>query len=306
MPGPLLPFVSVVVPTHDRARRLARCLTSLCAQTYPVERYEIVVADDGSSDDTASVVERIRRETARPAVGYVRQVHRGVNAARNLALAHAAGDPVCFVDDDEDVPATWLAALVDGCLRHPEAGCVGGPIRLRYDGRPPRTCGREPLGEGELDRGDRTIAVDYVSGGNMAVRRAALAAVGPFREDLAWLGGTELEWQDRVHASGSRVVYVPEAWVWHVRTAAELGLPTRLRRHFARGRGQALNGRRIGRRFSIVRTTRELRLGLAHALRHRCVVGLVDAARAAGRLGGTAEAAVRGTPRAPAVPVTRS
>lgn len=293
MTDPQLPFVSVAVPTYDRARHLARCLESLVRQDYPADRYEIVAADDGSSADTARVVETIRRRVAAPAVTYLRQAHRGLNPARNLALRHASGDPICFVDDDQDVPPGWLAAMVDGCLRHPDVGCIGGPMRLRCEGTLPRTCGREPLGESELDLGDRILEVEYVWGGNMAVRRAALDAIGPFREDLVLLGGTETEWQDRLRAHGGRVMYFPDAWVWHVRTQAELRIPYLLRRHFQRGRGQAINGARSGRPLDPPAAKLALRAGLSHALRARCTVGLIDAARNAGRLVGMAETAVR-------------
>ena len=299
MDDPRHPFVSVAIPTYGRARHLERCLGSLVRQDYPADRYEIVVADDGSTDRTARVVETIRRRAPLPAVRYARQDHRGLNAARNLALRHSSGDPVCFIDDDEDVPPAWLGAMVEGVLRHPAAGCVGGPMRLRFEGKPPRTCGREPFGESELDLGDDAVEVEHVWGGNMAVRRAAIAAVGPFREDLALLGGTETEWQDRLRAAGGRVMYVPEAWVAHVRTQAELRLPYLVWRHFQRGRGQAINGSRAGQPCSRTTTMQGLRIALRHALVDRCTVGVIDAARQVGRLMGMAEAALRGRDRGP-------
>ena len=287
------PFVTVAVPTHDRAHRLHACLASLVALDYPRDRYEIVVVDDGSRDETAAVVGAFVARTSAPRVSYHRQEHRGLNTARNLALRHAAGDPICLVDDDEEVPGGWLSALVAGCARHPEAGCVGGPMRLRLDGPAPRRCGREPLGESELDLGPQPVATDYVWGGNMAIRRAAVTRIGGFREDLVLLGGTETEWQERLRSAGGVVMYVPDAWLWHVRTADELRLRRLLLRHFARGRGQAINAARTGRRtYTGSRLVRSLGAALAHAAVARCSVGLIDAARHGGRLVGMAETAV--------------
>jgi glycosyltransferase involved in cell wall biosynthesis len=287
------PFVTVAVPTYNRAHRLERCVQTLLSVDYPPDAFEIVISDDGSTDGTRAVVDALQSSTDRPALRYLRQEHRGANAARNLALANSSGDPVCFVDDDEEVPATWLSAIVDGFLLYPEAGCAGGPMWLRLDGRPPRMCGAEPLGESELDFGDRPIAVTYVWGGNMAVRRRAIDQVGPFRDDFRMLGGTETEWQDRLRDSGGCVMYLPDAGVWHVRTQRELRVPFLLVRHFQRGRGQALNAARTSRGYSGVRTLRGLRRAMSHALRNRCVVGVIDAARYCGRLVGMAEAPLR-------------
>ncbi len=287
------PFVTIAVPTHDRGHRLPACLTSLLALDYPRDRYEILVIDDGSRDETAAVVGTFVASTS-PRVSYHRQEHRGVNTARNLAFRHAAGDPVCFVDDDEEVPPGWLSALVAGADHHADAECVGGPMRLRLDGPAPRHCGGEPLGESELDLGPHPVATEYVWGGNMAIRRAAIARIGPFREDLVLLGGTETEWQERLRSAGGTVMYVPDAWLWHVRTADELRVPHLLLRHFARGRGQAINAARTRRRpYSHARIARSLATALAHAATARCTVGLIDAARHLGRLVGLLEAAAR-------------
>lgn len=288
-----LPFVSVAVATYRRPEHLRTCLESLVVQDYAADDFEIVVVDDGTGDETARVVRDVEQHAA-PDVRYVRQAHGGINRARNLAIATARGDPICFVDDDQAMPPSWLPAIVAGVARFPGAACVGGPMRLRLEGRPPRMCGGEPLGESELDLGPDAHLVDYVWGGNMAVRRDAIAEVGPFREDLELLGGTESEWLERVRAAGRDVVYVPDAWVWHRRTQAELRLRWLLRRHLARGRGQALNGALAGTPFDRHRTTTALRESLEHAVRERCAVGLIDAARYSGRLVGMAESHLRG------------
>lgn len=286
-------FVTVAVPTHRRPESLRVCVESLVAQDYPPDRYEIVVADDGSGDETGDVVREVAARYPRPEIRYLSQAHGGVNCARNLAIGAASGDPICFVDDDQEMPPSWLPAIVAGCTEFPEAACVGGPMRLRFEGRPPRMCGREPLGESELDFGPLAHEVEVVWGGNMAIRRAAIEQVGPFREDLRMLGGTETEWQDRVRAAGGHVVYVPDAWLWHRRTQDELRLRWLLRRHFVRGRGQAINGSLAGKPYDARRIRRALRESLVHAAGNRCSVGLIDAARHSGRLVGMAEVRLR-------------
>ena len=217
-------FVTVAVATYRRPAHLRVCLESLVDQDYAADAYEIVVVDDGSADETADVVREIAAKHARPDVRYVHQAHGGVNRARNRAIDAARGDPICFVDDDQSMPASWLPAIVAGVAAFPQAACLGGPMLLRLEGRLPRMCGREPLGESELDFGPLAREVEHVWGGNMALRRNAIEEVGRFRADLRLLGGTETEWLDRARAAGRHVVYLPDAWLWHVRTQAELRL----------------------------------------------------------------------------------
>src|SRR2546430_10472903 len=140
-------LVSVVVPTWNRAALLRDALASLASQDYPPERYEIVVVDDGSTDATSAVAADSVESDSLPRVQYVRQAHAGLNAARNAGIAAAKGDLICFVDDDVEAPRAWLRAIVQGAARHPYAGCLGGPIHLRIEGRHPRLCSKEDLGE---------------------------------------------------------------------------------------------------------------------------------------------------------------
>ncbi len=264
-------------------------------QEWPVSRYEVIVVDDGSTDHTARVADEYTHtsEGRGPQVRYVRQPHGGLNRARNTALRVAHGDPICFVDDDEELPTTWLRAIVEGAQQFPTAGALGGPMRLRLEGTPPRMCGREPLGESELDLGAEAREVEEVWGGNLAVRRWAVDRIGGFRADLRLLGGTEIEWERRLQRAGFTVVYLPDAWLWHRRTAADLRLRRLMINRFFRGRGQAVNAHLQGRPLDRRMFQRELRAEVAHAAKARCAVGLITAAQHGGRLVGIVESRLR-------------
>src|SRR5947207_3356937 len=212
-------LVSVVVPTWNRAALLRDALASLVSQNYPRERYEIIVVDDGSTDATSAVAQDYAETHSLPRVQYVCQTHAGLNAARNAGIAAAKGHLICFVDDDVEAPRGWLRAIARGAAGHPYAGCLGGPIHLRIEGRHPRLCGTEELGETELDLGPDDQTGPLLWGANMAVRRSALDTVGLFREDLP-IYGDEEEWERRLFASGGTTAYIADAWLWHRRTEA--------------------------------------------------------------------------------------
>lgn len=113
-------LVSVIIPTWNRASRVSLAIDSVVAQTYP--SWEAIVVDDGSTDDTATVV--AERSAADSRIRYVFQSNRGVSAARNRGLAMAEGDYIAFLDSD-DVWEPWKLELQIRCLRYcPDIGMI--------------------------------------------------------------------------------------------------------------------------------------------------------------------------------------
>jgi glycosyltransferase involved in cell wall biosynthesis len=274
-------FVSVLVPTYNRSHLLDRGLASLLAQDHAP--YEVVVVSDGSTDDTAAVVARwVERD---PRVRFVEVAHGGLNTARNAGLDAARGELICLVDDDVLAPPGWLAALVDGYLRDPEAGAYGGPIRLSLERAMPRSCGREELGETVLDAGEEVRDVEVLYGSNLAIARDAVERVGAFDVTLP-SSGDEEEWLRRLRAAGGRLMYLPDAEVLHRRTADDLRLRNLLRKRYARGRDQVAFDRLVGNVPSARAEARQVARSLAHSARSRCALGLLPVAGAAGRLVG--------------------
>src|SRR5690606_20874831 len=102
--------VSVVVPTYRRPDLLERCLSALLAQDLPPDAYEIIVADDGPSSDTAELVSRMTRVQG-PALLYVPvTATQGPAGARNAGWHTARADLIAFTDDDTQPDPGWLSA----------------------------------------------------------------------------------------------------------------------------------------------------------------------------------------------------
>jgi GT2 family glycosyltransferase len=242
----------------------------------------LVVDDAGASPTMRALAERFgaRYEPhARPL---------GLNVARNTGVERSQGALVVFVDDDVEVCAGWLEALLRAAREHPHAQVLTGPIRPRLEGRAPRSCGREQPPITALDLGARdTDELRYAWGANMAVRRSALERVGPFDVSLEH-AGDEQEWQDRLAATcgAGRLRYVAAAALHHRRAGRDARLRALARA--ARGRGRA--ARRFdawhedGRTPSLTRELRTLAGCVGHVVRYRCPSGVTMVAHSLGRL----------------------
>ena len=276
------PVVTIVIPTRNRADLLVDCVTSVLVQSSD-HLYEVVVVDDGSTDMTAQAVDALAAEHP-GMVKRLSQPHRGLNAARNAGATAARGDLVAFLDDDAVVPDTYVAAIVEGTARHPDAYCFGGRVRTRFEGPLPRWCGNEPL-EPELEAGSAERPIEKAMGGNLIIRRSAFERVGPFDESIAFCGD-EMEWQYRARALGGGVMYLPDAFMWHRRPPRELRVRQLARRNFRKGVAYPRAAIIMQQQVSPWGGLRDVALGLGHAIRKRCTAGLVQAAFGGGHMWG--------------------
>jgi len=221
------PFVSVIIATRNRAVLLSETLEAVGAQGWPARQMEILVADNGSTDDTRKVVEAAGQSADGALIRYLYVAEPGKSNAVNAALKYARGDVLAFTDDDVLPEPQWIEHLV-GALA--ETGCdfVTGRILPRWETAPPRWLSRSLYGAlSVLDNGETRVAIGDGSGsdvmalgGNTAVRSGVIARLGGLRTDLGSLQGTLRTGEDHefflrmVHA-GCRGTYEPTAVVRH-------------------------------------------------------------------------------------------
>ncbi len=125
-----VPKVSVIIPTYNRSEALRDTIASVLRQSE--EDLELIVVDDGSTDDTAEVVSRCSDARVR----YFHQSNGGPASARNCGLAHASGTYVAFLDHDDLWPADFLQIMIAALEENPSYGVAYAPITLLYgDGR---------------------------------------------------------------------------------------------------------------------------------------------------------------------------
>ncbi|HEV2405394.1 MAG TPA: glycosyltransferase [Ktedonobacterales bacterium] len=266
-------FVSVVVPVYNRPRHIQSCLRSLFAQTYPHSAYEIVVVDDGSTDDTAEVAREAGREWD-GALSVVSQANGGPASARNAGIAAARGEVVAFIDSDCEADADWLEIVV-GALRRACADGAGGPIQ---NVMPPGWIPNYLESANFFRHRARKGKVDYLLTANVAFRRSALLSVGGFTErEGAW--GEDADLSFRLIATGHTLLLAPGGRVKHYGAPLSLmGLAKELYRY---GYGNAVLspgwGQRRPTQFEFVRHGAAVALSPWLALSYARTAGLLRA-----------------------------
>jgi glycosyltransferase involved in cell wall biosynthesis len=221
---------TVLIATYNRARFLDATLASLRGlQMPPARRWDVIVVDNNSSDDTRAVVERHARDFP-VRLRYLFEGAQGRSSALNAGIAASDGTVIAMTDDDVRVEPQWLDAACEALLGGGDRiGYAGGPVRPMWETPPPPWL--------DLDRGDLwgTIAIqDHGSvpfvyedarkvplGANMAARRELFTTAGLFRADLGRTSGRLLLGQEvpellmRARAAGWRGMYVPAMQVHH-------------------------------------------------------------------------------------------
>lgn len=184
-------MVSIIVPTYNRAHVIKRAIDSILRQTY--SSYEIIVVDDGSTDETASVISGINDARLR---FIALEENKGVAHARNVGIRAAAYDYIAFLDSDDEWLPDKLELQMDKMMNSVnQFGMVycrmGGMLR---DGTgrfvcPHQDFGKEMLG-GDLFR--QLLYRNVIGTPSMVVRRECLEQVGGFKETLQCLEDWEL------------------------------------------------------------------------------------------------------------------
>jgi hypothetical protein len=231
--------VAVILPTYRRPDSLERALRSVLAQDgLSALAAEIAVVDNDPDGSARAAVARLQQEGAAPLpvpVLYVQAHEPGVSNARNAGLAATAAPLVAFIDDDEEAPPHWLAALH---AAHTRLGVdvAFGPVRGRADAAAAwkRTyLERFFSREGSADTGVTDQV--YGCGNTMMTRAAALRGPAPFDVAANQTGGEDDRLFAKLRAEGRRFGWAAEAWLWEHAPANRLSARYALGRAFAFG-----------------------------------------------------------------------
>ncbi|HYG33471.1 MAG TPA: glycosyltransferase [Clostridia bacterium] len=229
-PLPRYPKVSVVVASYNGARTLELCLHSLERLNYP--NYEVILVDDGSTDDTQQIAQRF------PGIQTIHQSNHGLSAARNVGIAAATGEIVAFTDSDCRADEDWLYALVGDLLKNDWVGIGGHNFLPPDDSYVAAAVMVSPGGPAHVMLTDREA--EHIPGCNMAFYRWALQEIGGF--DPAFRkAGDDVDVCWRLQQNGYKLGFSPSGFVWHYRRST---VRAYLRQQNGYGEAEALLSRK--------------------------------------------------------------
>jgi len=224
-----MPRISVVICTRNRAVFLDKCLSSLEKQTLGAEDFEVLVVDNGSTDDTLGIVENF---SARLPLTAVIEPVVGLSRARNTGWQAAKSDYIAFLDDDAMADPEWLASglrsFEEVC---PTPSALTGPIRLVWEKKEPEWLTTDIQGcLGLLDFGSiarKFGGEETLFGANCFFHRQVLDRFNGFNERLGrlntvLLSGEETLLQRQIENVGGHLWYDPHASVRHWVSASRI------------------------------------------------------------------------------------
>jgi glycosyltransferase involved in cell wall biosynthesis len=237
------PGVSVVVATLNRCNYLRLCLDALARQTAASESFEVIVVDNGSTDETAEVVRGFCDQGRN--VSYVREERPGLSVARNSGLRRCGAEISAFTDDDALPDPQWVERIASRyAMLGQEVVVLGGEVRPIWEAPRPDWLTNEllrPLSAGLLWSPTARLLRNGESlmGVNIAYRKSRLLEFGGFAEQFGHVGDTLLSCEDCVNLlmtrAGLQAYYDPSILVGHHIHASRLTRGWFRRRYFWQG-----------------------------------------------------------------------
>lgn len=196
------PFVSVIIPVYNDALRIVKAIEALQGQSFPADRYEVIVVDNGSTDATKEVVAKY------PVRLFEETETQSPYAARNKGISEAQGEVLAFTDSDCVPQPNWIEAGV-AALESSGVGLVGGHIRFRLS--PRASCAEyyDAICNVRMKENIESRGVCYT--GNLFVRKEVVADIGAFPQYLR--SGGDVYFTSRASAAGYKIVFATDAVV---------------------------------------------------------------------------------------------
>ena len=216
-------FVSVVIPTYNRRPILEKCLLALERQQAcpEIDRYEVVVVDDGSTDGTP---DWLRGAAERfPHVRLIEQSHGGPAEGRNRGVDHAHGDVIVFIDSDLVVTDSFLSRHASSLVRSWEER--GDRLCFTYGAVVNTANFEQPTAERHKLR---DLSWAYFATGNVAIAKEVLQRAGLFDTGFRLYGWEDLELGERLRRMGVQLIKCPAAVGYHWHPALTLDQIPRL------------------------------------------------------------------------------
>lgn len=211
-----IPFVSIVIPVRNVEKILGRCLESLKVLDYPKDKYEVIIADSESNDNTPSIAKKY-------GVIFISTSKKSVCAGRNEGFKITKGEIIAFSDADCVMDRNWIKNSLK-YFADPKVGAVGGPnlspaddtafakaVSFIFD----RALFSAGSVHGRVLKNTKVVA--SLPGCNIILRRKVLDGVMPVDETI--IGGEDFAMNYKIRKLGYKLLYTPDTFVWHYHRA---------------------------------------------------------------------------------------
>jgi len=239
----------VIICTRNRASSLVDAIRSLLVQDFPSDAYEIVIVDNGSTDNTQQIVHEFAEEDV--TCRYEFESVLGLPRARNSGAQASRGELLAYIDDDALADRGWLKAMVAAHLEAlGQLAVIGGKSELLWEGERPGWITDDLLpylsDSSHLGETKRILNADeFPVGVNLSIRKDLLINIGGFDTSLPPYGNDEVELCTRLRALGGAVNYAPEASVKHRVSGERVTLKYFVDRFFRQGAADVLMENRL-------------------------------------------------------------
>lgn len=202
------PFVSVIVPAYNEEMYIGGCLESIKSQEYPKEKIEIIVVNDGSTDNTIKIIENHKQECNNFRV--ITQKNSGAAIATNRGIQNSLGDIICLIDSDAVIEKNWMKKIIKE-FDDPKVGAVGSNILIYNKNK----ILAKIMGYDSKYRLWRIKSkfTDHVDTCATAYRREVFEEIGLFNSDFIY--GYDVDMSYRIRKAGYTLVLLKDAKIWH-------------------------------------------------------------------------------------------
>ncbi len=215
-----VPQISAVICTYNRDKFIGKSLECLAQQSLGKALYEIIIVDNNSTDNTASIANSFIASHPEMNVRYVFENNKGLSFARNRGMQEAQGEILTYVDDDAEAVPHFLESIYHFLKEKPEVAGIGGKVTPVYpDGSEPSWMNKYLAGfVGRVDFGTEHLPFDkkmkYPAGCNMTYRKEILQRAGGFNNKLTFRSDDKYIFY-QVSKISSNIYYLPKAMVYH-------------------------------------------------------------------------------------------
>lgn len=216
---------SFITCTYNRDKYIGQTLQSVCDQKYPDNNYEIIVIDNNSTDNTASICEEFRAEYPNKNFRYFKEMNQGLSFALNRGIKEAQGEYLIFVDDDETIIPEHLERLDNHLRTYPEAVLCGTPVIPVYEIPEPKWMSRftQRLIGGYFDQGKEVKileAKNYPGTGHTIIKKELYERYGNYNTELgrkgtSLIGAEDKDMFNRLKNNNIICYYLPDIPIYH-------------------------------------------------------------------------------------------